>query len=461
MKWFESADNQRKFLIYYCLIAGLSFFSTLFLPHIGEEAVYSLGTLEMLSHKQYLVHTLLNHPYSRPPFYIWLIAAVTKIIGWQQVLLAARLVVALTTLLTSYLLFLFTQKIFKQQILALFTVAIYLSGDLLFRRGWLAYADPTFSLFVFISIACLWLALDSKRYNFLIYAILATTAAFLTKALTVYVFYAVAALVFLWRHPNGKWLLTPYSIFLHILGIALPSIWLIAINPADQGMLNDILLTAGTPATASQHIAHIFIQPLHLIGLFAPLSLIAIYLAIRKRIVYQDLPKNIMIMLLLIVFINYLPYWIAIKGEDPRYILPLYPFFAILLANLIIAGKGLKISCYWLLVTLALKLLAGCWGFYYFQEHNRSNYQQLAQTILKTVKNYPIYSNDVEFTGLSTVAELEILQGPNYPTIGLPPAISQNAYLISVKPIQPGYQLFKHYPLKRTDLYLLCKGKAC
>ncbi len=463
MGWFESQKNQQTFLVIYWLLASLSFFSTLFLPHMGEEAVYSLGAMEMLQHKQYFVHTLLNYPYGRPPLYIWLISAVTKLIGWQQVLIAARLVVALTTILTSYLLFLFTRRIFKNSLLALLTVAIYLSGDLLFRRGYLAYADPLFSLFIFISIACLWLALDTKRYNFLIYAILAATAAFLTKALTIYIFYAVTALVMLWRHPNGKWLLTPYSIFLHILGLALPIIWLMSINPADQGMLSDILLTATTPATLGQHINHILLQPLRFISLFAPLSVVAIYLAITRQINYIALSKHIMIMLVLLVFVNYLPYWFAIKGKDPRYIQPLYPFVAIIIANLIFAAnkQGLKLSCYWLLLTLVLKLITGCWAGYYYQDHYRSNYKTLAINILNTIKHYPIYSNDVEFTGLSTAAELDIQRGAKIPTIGFLPQQIPNAYLLSVSDNHPGFKLFKHYRLKRTDVYLLCKGKAC
>lgn len=462
MAWFNSKQQQQKFLVLYIVIAGLSFFTTLFLPHVGEEAVYTLGAMEMLHNHQYLMHTLLNTSYGRPPLLIWFIALLTKILGWQDVLLASRLVTVVASLLTAVVLYYFVRRLSKNQIIALLSVAIFFTGDLLFRRGWLAYADPLFSFFIFSAIACLWLSVEEKRYSLLLLAVLATACAFLTKALTVYIFYGVAGLVLLWRHPNRWFLLSPISIILNLCAIAWPIIWLTAINPGDMGMVNDILLTAGTSATLLQHISHIIVQPFRLMGLLAPISLVVIYLAIRKRIDYNLLPKQLMIILLLIIAINYLPYWIAIKGKDPRYIEPLYPLCAFALGYFVYAAKqsGIKLSCYWLLVAMVLKLVAGFWGFYYYQNHYRSHYRTLAKQVLHDAHGQALYSRDVQFTGLSAAANIDMIWN-NEKLISMPPKDLRNGYIIAAAPNQPGDKVYKHYAVKRTDVYLLCKGKAC
>ena len=74
MKWLEQQHNQQKFFRLYCIIAALSFFTTLFVPFIGEEADYALGTLEMLYNHNYIVRTLLMVPYGRPPLQNYFIA---------------------------------------------------------------------------------------------------------------------------------------------------------------------------------------------------------------------------------------------------------------------------------------------------------------------------------------------------------------------------------------------------
>src|SRR3990167_3614739 len=121
------------------IFAALSFLCTLFLPSVGEEGVYTNITLEMLHNKDYLVPTLFGTHYSRPPLFNWLMLPVTQILGSVQVVLAARLVNMFATLLTAGSLVYLVRRIFPERQFALLAGAIYLSGDLLFRRGWLAY----------------------------------------------------------------------------------------------------------------------------------------------------------------------------------------------------------------------------------------------------------------------------------------------------------------------------------
>ena len=83
---------------------------------------------------------------------------------------------------------------------------------MLLYRGWLAYADPLFSLLTFGAISALWVAVEERRRNLLFLAALGLIGSFLTKAVTGYVFYGVFALVLLWRHRNRGFLFSPWSI---------------------------------------------------------------------------------------------------------------------------------------------------------------------------------------------------------------------------------------------------------
>lgn len=464
MNFFKNSSAQIKFLRIYCIAAVLSLFITLFLPVTGEEGDYLMGTLEMIYNKEYLVRTLLNAPYGRPPLHNYFIVFFTEILGWQHVLIASRLVTALAAILTGISLYWFCQRQFKHKMFALLTTAIYFSGDLLFVRGWLAYSDTLFSLFIFLSIALLWLSLDNKSYRFLVLALVSLTAAFLTKALTAYVFYSVSALVLLWQHPNRKFLLSPLSILLHLFALMFPLIWLYYINPADQSMINDIFSTAKTSATLWQHISALFINPIHLILLFAPTSLLVIYLLWRKKIVYSTLSSSLLILLTSIILLNYLPYWISIKGgADPRYIEPLYPFIALFITGLLFASKeyGIRLACYCLLLTLVLKFIASI-GFYYYEHHYRSDYTPVAQDIIAVTQGYPLYSRATEFTGLSTAATIDILQGSHKKPISYPPKSPVNGFILSNdNTLNLNEKLFKTYPLKRTPIYLITQGDAC
>ncbi|MBX9705135.1 MAG: glycosyltransferase family 39 protein, partial [Gammaproteobacteria bacterium] len=293
MNWFSNTTQQRKFLISYCLLAGLSFFSTLFLQYVGEESAYTLATIEMLHNHHYFIYTIYSTRYDRPPLLIWFISPLTALMGLKYVLVASRLVTLLATLVTAAVLFGFCLKLSKNKFLAWLSVAIFLTGDLLFTRGWLAYSDSLFSLCTFSSIACLWIAVQENKRRWLIIATLSIIGAFLTKALTVYFFYGVAVFVLFVYHPNRKFLLKASVITSHVIAILIPTIWLLYVNPADRWMISDILDNAATPATFIQHLVYLSLQPLRLLKLFAPPLLIVVYLATRRRINYDDLPKNI------------------------------------------------------------------------------------------------------------------------------------------------------------------------
>ena len=172
--------------------AALSFVTTLWLPYMGEEAVYTITSLEMPVSHDFFVTTLYATNYGRPPLLNWLIIPLADLLGWDHVLLASRLVAAISTTATGLVLAWLTLSLTRNRGLAAFSALVFLSGDVLFYRGWLAYSEPLFTLCVFSAIACLWVAASRRQPVLLWFAVLALTCGVLAKVQTAYIFYGVA-----------------------------------------------------------------------------------------------------------------------------------------------------------------------------------------------------------------------------------------------------------------------------
>src|SRR5690242_17972844 len=172
--------------------AALSLFTTLTLPYIGEEAVYTITSLEMRLNHDFFVTTLYGENYGRPPLLNWLVIPLAEALGWQHVLIASRLVATMATLGAGLVLAWLTLHLTRNRTLAALSAAVFLSGDVLFYRGWLAYSDPLFMLFVFGAIACLWVSVLEKRGALLWLAMLCLTCGFLAKVQTAYLFYLIS-----------------------------------------------------------------------------------------------------------------------------------------------------------------------------------------------------------------------------------------------------------------------------
>ncbi|MBX9704844.1 MAG: hypothetical protein K5Q00_01200, partial [Gammaproteobacteria bacterium] len=135
----------------------------------------------------------------------------------------------------------------------------------------------------------------------------------------------------------------------------------------------------------------------------------------------------------------------------------------LLLAYLIQASSnGVRLLCWWLIPTLILKWIVGCWGFYYYENHYRSNYHDVALQVLQITQDQPLYSSAVEFTGLAIAANIDIIRSQQYPPLAWPDNDLQNGFIMNSQPQSiPGSKLYKLIPVKGSDLYLFCKGSAC
>jgi 4-amino-4-deoxy-L-arabinose transferase-like glycosyltransferase len=439
------------------LLAAFSFFLTLFLPSVGEEGVYTNITLEMMYHNDYLVPTLYGTQYSRPPLFNWLIIGVSYILGPAKVVLAARLVNIAATLGTASLLIWFVRRIFPEKQFALLCGAIYLSGDLLFRRGWLAYSDSLFSLCIFSSIVCLWMALENKQQRWYIGASISLCCGFLAKVHTVYIFYALAGLVLLWRHPNRSFMFMPLSWLAHFSALLFPLYWTLHVSHGYGGMGTTWLHSQSFFAWPGflPYLFHIFISyPMDVFLRFLPGSLIAAFMWYKMRGKQKPSAQHGAISIVFwIVLLNLLPYWL-VPSSNIRYILPVYPFMALLIAYVIWQSgnqvRRFAVTC--LIATIFAKYIFAIWWLPYEHTVYRGNAAEIATDVMRRTVDADLYINDSTSTGLRVAVELNALRQPK-PPLELAP-LDFHGYVLADK-IDPTLgQLVHTYNLRSNKLYL-------
>src|SRR5262249_42068606 len=223
--------------------------------------------------------THLGNGYPRPGLFPWLIIALSTVLGWENILIAARLIAVTSTILTGLTIAWLAIRIFGDRLLAAVAAAIFLSGDVLLYRGWLAYSDPVFAFFTFGAMACLWVATQERRSDLLVLAALALVGAFLSKVPTTYVFYGTLGLVLLWRHENRLFLFRPASMALHAAAVAFPLLWSYAIvgNDYFDAAISNLLFTTLHPPSWGEYVTDFIAFPFSVTMHLLPASAVAIY----------------------------------------------------------------------------------------------------------------------------------------------------------------------------------------
>jgi 4-amino-4-deoxy-L-arabinose transferase-like glycosyltransferase len=451
-------------------IAAGSFVPLLFLQYVGEEGFYPIVAQEMWAKQDFIVATLYGENFGRAALFSWLILLVTGIIGKAQILIAARLIAVSSTLLIGLTLAWLVRKLFADRLLAALAAAVFLSGDVLLYRGWLAYADPLFSLCTFGAMACLWVATQERRRGLLVLAAFALAASFLAKVFTGYAFYGALGLVLLWRHPNRGFLLTPSSIAIHLAAVAFPLIWNYAIardsifGPMVAGTLFQIKST-NVPNAASY--AMLFVRyPFRTIWYLFPTSAIVIYCLAWRKIPSAALRENSMLIAVFTVALNLVPYWLS-PMSGTRYLMPIYPLFALIMAYVVLnSGKAIvELSARALIVTAGIAYVAAFLGFPLYEHYIRGSYDRAAQAIIARAGRFPIFANDFTSAGLSIVADLNTRRAPE-PPVTTPPAGFASGFVLTAEPDAKIGRVAITFTLGRESngtrtRYLLCRGDAC
>jgi 4-amino-4-deoxy-L-arabinose transferase-like glycosyltransferase len=445
------------------------FLPLLFLQYVGEEPIYAIVAQEMWAKKEFFLATLYGHQFERPGMYSWLILALCGLLGDQNVLIAARLIAISSTLLIGLSLAWLVRRIFKDRLLAALAAAVFLSGDVLLYRGWLAYADPFFSLFTFSAMACLWVATEERRCGLLLPAAFGLIGSFLVKALTGYVFYGVLFLILLWRHPNRRFLLTPWSALVHLAAVAFPLVWHFEANNYVLGeMVRQIVFQLQSPAVPNlvSYIKLFIVYPFRTFWYLMPVSAIVLYCLFAGRISVAALRDNSAQIALFTLAINVLPYWLS-PDSSARYIMPLYPLFALVMAYIVLnSGADIMQLCAKALIgTIGVAYVASLVGFPLYEKSIRGNYANAAKMIIDRSGNFPLYATDFTSVGLSIVANINALRAPLSP-LTVPPIEFKSGYVVALEPdasvgqIDLTFEVGRNADGKRTR-YLLCRGDAC
>ena len=460
----NSTSNKRLWLT--SALAVASFVPTLFFYYVGEEAIFPISSMEMWHTQQWTRQLLYGLDVQHPPFYNWLIMPLANLFGWAHVLEVARAITVSATLLSTVVLAWFARRLFHDDQFALLAAVIYLTlADVLLYRGWLAYVDPLFALFVFASMAALMVAAREQSTRWLLLAVLALTLAFMSKALTAYVFYGTAWFVLLWNREQRKFLLGAPALLIHVAALAIPFVWFVLAGNPGQGtrMFGEILakLTAGGLLPYLEQVA---LFPLETLLRLSPALPLAIYFLSRKRqrLWLPETEPLIFKTLVVTTLLCYLPYWLSPRSSI-RYILPLCPLFALLAARLIWrAGEAAtKLSERWLWGMIALKFVVVLAVFPYYQREFRGeNYLLAAKDIISRSAGHALYVTDVSASGLSVAAYIDSLRHP-LPPLQWVPTQWDSGFVIAYT-LDPALgQLSHKYQLGGNELYLLCRGSAC
>ena len=453
-------------IIIKCLLglAIASFFVSLFFPYMGEEAAYTISSYEMWYHHHFLYPTTFGLAYWRPPFFNWLIICFASLIGWEHMLVASRVVTALATIATSFMLMWLANRLFKAAYFGLFAALVYLTSDALFYHGWLAYSDPLFAFFVICAISFLWVANIEQRYAFVWLSVSALVAAFITKALTAYVFYIVSFVLIIYYDGKTKaFLLKPLNLLAYLFSIFFYFFWnIISHKTTLIGMWTDIFNKFHTFYWRG-YIQQIIIFPLEVVCRFLPASGLAIYYSVKKKFKKITFNQYLIKILLGITLLNFIPYWLA-PHTSIRYILPLYPFAALLLAIGLwhLPKRQLKTIVGWLALAILVKY-AALVIMYYYQLYYRGDYTVAAQQVIMQTNRFPVYSNDFVATGLSVTAEIDRLIYPSPPLQVAQFTKEKNYFVINDKFDPKLGRFYKRIKLGKqgTNIYLLCQGNAC
>jgi len=445
--------------------AAASLLPMLFLQYEGEEPFFTIFAQEMWANREFIVTTHFGTVYPRPGLFPWLIVALSNILGWANVLIAARLVAITATILTGLTLAWLVFRLFADRLLAVVAAAIFLSGDVLLYRGWLAYADPLFAFFTFGAMACLWVATNERRNDLLVLAALGLIGAFLAKVLTAYAFYGVLGLVLLWKHENRFFLIRPASLALHALAVAFPLVWTLKVVGGayfDNVVLN-VLKLPMHPPSSGEYIKHVLLFPLSTVGLLLPASALAAYGIVRSGKIRPNLAVSDIA--LWTACLNLIPYWL-VPGSQ-RYLLPILPLFALPLAQIIVRSGEFVISltAKVLMANIAVALIASMAAIPLYQRYVRGDYAELARMIMARTKNEPIYATDDTAVGSSLVANLNTLRAPR-PPIVRPPSDFKSGYVLARDTDDVESRVYLTFSVGRNadgqrTRYLLCRGAAC
>lgn len=462
------SDSEKRYWLLFA-VAALSFLPALFFYYVGEEAIFPIISQEMWERGIWLKQYLFGGDIQHNPLFNWLIMPLSALFGWEHVLIVTRALTVFSTLITALVLAWIAGRLFQDKSFGIFAALGYLTmADVLLYHGWLCYVDPNYAMFVFAAIATLWVAAREQRIAMLVLSCVLLTCAFLSKALTAYIFYGGVLFVLLFDAQQRRFLLHWRTLPILLLTYAGPFIWYASIpdGMAQGKRMFDELTGKFASPTFLDYAARLFGYPIEVLSWLAPLTLLAIYLWLRKRNRKEITATHrlLFISACWMLLLNFLPYWISPRG-GMRYLMPIYPLFALVAARIIWQSgeTALALARKWIIAVLVLKFAVALVIFPYYQDHYRgANYAKAASDIVSITKEYPLYAKTPSAHGLSVAAYINRQRYPQR-ALGWPPEHWQDGFLLATPEFGKADMdaIYKEYPLAGDKLYLYCRGRAC
>lgn len=449
------------------IIAAASFMPDIGHYYVGEEAIFPIVSQEMWEQGTWLKQYLYGRDQMHNPLFNWLIMPFAALVGWEHVLPVARILTISFTLGSAMVLAWLVARLYRDRTFAAFTATGYLCmADLLLYHGWLSYVDPLFALFTFSAIATLWVGAREHRLALVALSGILISCAFLSKAMTAYIFYGGALFTLLFESAQRRFLLRPGTLAVLLLTFCGMFIWYAAIPDGaiqQQRMFAEMTHKFASPSL-SEYLTRLAAFPLEVLFWLSPLPLLALYLWLSKRYRKEDLAaeKILFFTACAIALLNFLPYWISPRG-GMRYLLPLFPLFALMAARVVwrSGDAALELARKWVIAMLVLKFVAALALFPYYQSHFRGqNYDETAADIIALTRNAPLYSMDVSSAGLNVTAYLNQRRLPAT-ALQWPPTEWSDGYVVTRSADDAVGQVYRKYQLGGDVLYLLCRGTAC
>ncbi len=448
----ENSLKLRLIFIFYFVVTFISMLPNINLYNLrGEEAKRLIPAFEMWLRGDFINLTYLGDIYlNKPPLFYWFAIASSKIFGWDTITIRALSI--FSVFLTGVLIYFFARYLFKDEKAGVFGAVAYLSFfDVLFWYGWIGEIDATFTLFIFVMFILQFIGFKENKSIFIVLSGVFAGLSFLLKGIPSYLFFGINFVVLAVFYRKISVLFRPIYILSYMLAILIPALWIfMTATPLE---LLKTLIYEGTQRVKKDSYAfikHLFNYPLTNIKQTLPASAFFIYMVVRRKVVLDETVK----VLIWILLVNYIPYLIS-AGSHGRYILPLFPIFAVVFGYFI-SRNSEKLQKVFLLTALffvVLRLIAGAFLVPYIMNKD-GNIKQIALDISKIINDGKIICN-CEGSHKSVCFFVEVNEGM---ILKLPHLEKDWDYLIDCKDLDGG-ELIKEYRYRKESIKLYKRRK--
>jgi len=367
------------YLVLLLIFGILSFFPNINLYEFrGEESLRTIVAFEMVDSGNFLQPTFLGDLYfNKPPLFNWFIVLSSQFIPWSE--LTARIISICFVSLTVLLIYIFSYRTFQNKEMSLLSGLLYLvSLDILFWYGYLAEIDATLAFFIFLMFVTQYLGYFEKKDIFVLLSGLLGGFAFLLKGFPAFMFWWLTYFSFVIFDKNFRWFFRSVFLFSMLLMVLVPFSWILSSSNPElylKRLFMESIVRAEGSSDIKKFVIHLISYPLLNFKQTIPVSLILVIILFSayKSKAHIKLPKEIKV-LILTLFINYIPYLIAVHSKG-RYVIPLFPILMVVSGYLIWTlgkAKWIKVVFYTGMVLIVLRFALGFIGFPVLMEKKAS-----------------------------------------------------------------------------------------